>query len=210
MEGQPQPDIDMIALALEDHSYEANWWLDPKTGEVVRVGEYGEDDDVPEDPDEAGWLLIEPADGNAGYRDMEDFIEMLSDPAVRETLARTIQGRGAFRRFKDVLFGTFPEHGRAWNAFKDERQRDRAIAWLQDQGLVAPGAIPVDEPMRRLRLHADRERDPKVAYDQLVFSLGRAKAAVGVLADADPVAWQPVARAIDEASRTAASASPPA
>jgi hypothetical protein len=153
MEGQPQPDIDMIALALEDHSYEANWWLDPKTGEVVRVGEYGEDDDVPEDPDEAGWLLIEPADGNAGYR---------------------------------------------------------AIAWLQDQGLVAPGAIPVDEAMRRLPQHADRERDPKVAYDQLVFSLGRAKAAVGVLADADPVAWQPVARAIDEASRTAASASPPA
>jgi hypothetical protein len=206
----PQPDLEMIGFALEDHSYEANWWLVPETGEVVRVGEFSDDDEMPEDPEEAGWLLIQPADDRAGYRDMEDFIEALSDPAARDTLARTIKGRGAFRRFKDVLFGTFPEHGRAWHAFKDERQRDRAIEWLQDQGLVAPGAIPVDEALRRLRQQVERERDPKVAYDQLVFALGRAMAAAAVLAEADPAAWQPVATLLDDTSRAVASKQPPA
>jgi len=168
VEGQPHPDLELIGQALDDHSFEASWWLDPTSGEVIRVGEY-DDDEAPEDPEEAGWLHIEPTDARAGYGDMEDFIASIVDPAFRETLSRTIVGRGAFRRFKDVkdvLLGTFPEHGRAWHAFRDERQRDRAIEWLQDQGLIAPGSIPVDEALRRLRRQAEHERDPAVAYDQ--------------------------------------------
>jgi hypothetical protein len=208
MEGQPQPDLEMIGMALEDHSFEATWWLDPESGEVIRVSEYG-DDDLPEDPEAAGWLVIEPAQDNAGYRDMEDFIGTLADPAARETLARTIVGRGAFRRFKDVLFSTFPEHGRAWHAFKDERQRDRAIEWLQDQGLLAPDALPVDEALRRARVQAEQELDPKAAYDQLVFALGRAKAAAAALVEADRTAWQPVADMLDQAAEAATAAEPP-
>src|SRR3954449_6403832 len=106
MDGTREPDLEMIGLALEDHSFEATWWLDPASGQVVRVSDVGDvDDDVPEDPADAGWLVIEPLEPGAGYCDMEDFIDSLADPAAQETLARSIQGRGAFRRFKDVLFG---------------------------------------------------------------------------------------------------------
>src|SRR5579864_6064920 len=38
-----------------------------------------------------------------GYEDMEDGHPTLRDPRPRGRLERAIQGRGAFRRFKDVL-----------------------------------------------------------------------------------------------------------
>jgi len=33
-----QIDLSTLAEALEDHSEEATWWLDPGTGEVVNAG----------------------------------------------------------------------------------------------------------------------------------------------------------------------------
>lgn len=203
MDSERQPDLQMIGEALEDRSFERAYWFDPLSGEVIQRGEY--DDDLEEDPEEAGWLPIEPAVDDVGYGDMQLFIEALPDSPAAETLARTIQGRGAFRRFKDVLFGTFPQHVPSWHAFKDERQRARAIEWLQDQGLVAPGAIPMPEA-RPPELAAD----PMVAYEQLVYSLGSARAAAAVLAEHDYTVWGEVVRLLDAVNTTASRAEPPA
>jgi hypothetical protein len=69
---------------------------------------------------------------------MEYFIETLSDPQLAERLRDAIRGRGAFRRFKDVL-SRDPEEFTRWHVFAEERQRGRSRAWLADEGYcVAP------------------------------------------------------------------------
>ncbi|MEA2501288.1 MAG: hypothetical protein QOD01_1399, partial [Actinomycetota bacterium] len=44
-----------------------------------------------------------------------------------------IQGRGAFRRFKDVL-NRWPDEVDRWYAFSEDRQRGRARSWLATMG----------------------------------------------------------------------------
>ena len=48
-------------------------------------------------------------------------------------LGVAIEGRGAFRRFKDVL-SRWPELLDRWYAFSEDRQRGRARAWLAAEG----------------------------------------------------------------------------
>lgn len=52
------------------------------------------------------------------YREMEDFISTIRDTHLQEILSVAIQGAGAFRRFKDVLF-RYPEQRENWFKYKD-------------------------------------------------------------------------------------------
>ena len=45
------------------------------------------------------------------YRWMERFIPMIEDPDLRGKLTQAIDGKGAFRRFKDVLMSYAPDRG---------------------------------------------------------------------------------------------------
>jgi Uncharacterised protein family (UPF0158)/Nucleotidyltransferase domain len=127
-------DLGDLATALEDHTHEHSWWLDPETGEVVLWSDYFEEQDEP-DPESRGLRPIEPIPSFEGYEDMRDFIERVRDPRARDLLERAIAGRGAFRRFKDTLLD-FPELREAWFRFHDARLEWRAIHWLLDEGLV--------------------------------------------------------------------------
>jgi predicted nucleotidyltransferase len=67
---------------------------------------------------------------------MEDFIALVPDRRTKEKLERAIEGRGAFRRFKDALVD-FPELRAEWFTFLASRQRRGAIEWLEEQGLIS-------------------------------------------------------------------------
>jgi predicted nucleotidyltransferase len=127
-------DLDDLANALEDHSWEHSWWLDPGSGEVVLWSDYSREQGEP-DPESRGLIPIGPVPSHEGYGDMEDFIARVRDPRPRELLERAIEGRGAFRRFKDTLL-EFPELREAWFRFHDARMERRALEWLADEGLV--------------------------------------------------------------------------
>ena len=86
------------------------------------------------------FLRVPEADSREGYADMEEFIETVSNPQLQERLWDAIRGRGAFRRFKDVLAGAAAERER-WFAFKDARLRERVVAWLAVEGIE-----PIEEP----------------------------------------------------------------
>ena len=73
---------------------------------------------------------------------MQDFIDTVRDAHVRELLEVSIQGRGAFRRFKDAV-GRDPAELQRWFAFRDQRLEERAREWLADNGF-AP--MPKDVP----------------------------------------------------------------
>lgn len=64
---------------------------------------------------------------------MEAFIDRLQDDTIADLLTVAIQGRGAFRRFKDTL-ARRPDLLHAWHSFSEDRQLGRARAWLADQG----------------------------------------------------------------------------
>ncbi len=65
---------------------------------------------------------------------MEDFIETVADRRLQAQLMHAIQGRGVFRRFKDVLF-THPDERERWFAFSTARLRERMLAWLEEEGI---------------------------------------------------------------------------
>ena len=75
------------------------------------------------------YIRVERDDPYADYADMERFISKVEDPQLRDRLWRAIKGRGAFRRFKDLLF-EHPDTREDWFAFKNEQDWQRAEAWL--------------------------------------------------------------------------------
>ena len=67
---------------------------------------------------------------------MADFAERASDDQARRRLARAIEGKGAFRRFKDELHQEHPHLLPAWHAFRHARAQRRAVDWLVDNSLI--------------------------------------------------------------------------
>ena len=128
-------DLDELCSALEDNSPEHTWWLVPRTGELELRSESGDAFDEG-DPEEQGWIHVDPIGSHEAYGDMEAFAERVSDPRARNLLSRAIGGRGAFRRFKDTLF-EFPDLRETWFRFHDARMRRRAIEWLLDRELIS-------------------------------------------------------------------------
>ncbi|MEF8874966.1 MAG: UPF0158 family protein [Candidatus Thermoplasmatota archaeon] len=61
---------------------------------------------------------------------MQDFIQTVEDEDLREKLWIAIDGKGAFRRFKDVL-RLYPDVRERWFEFKDERVERRVVEWLE-------------------------------------------------------------------------------
>jgi Uncharacterised protein family (UPF0158) len=68
------------------------------------------------------------------------FIVSVEDPGRAERLASALGGRGAFRRFKDVL-ACWPGELERWHALSEERQRGRPRSWLAASGYRV---LPVD------------------------------------------------------------------
>lgn len=73
-------------------------------------------------------------DSREGYRDMEAFILALDDEHLQELLETAIQGKGAFRRFKDVLL-RYSDARQSWFQFSDERVLRRMVDWLASEGI---------------------------------------------------------------------------
>ncbi|MGC9523549.1 MAG: UPF0158 family protein [Anaerolineae bacterium] len=76
------------------------------------------------------YIRVEQDDPHADYNDMESFIWTVEDEELAARLSRAIQGRGAFRRFRDVVFED-PDVLDAWYAFKDECEQQRLEEWLE-------------------------------------------------------------------------------
>ncbi|HEY4157160.1 MAG TPA: UPF0158 family protein, partial [Polyangiaceae bacterium] len=82
-----------------------------------------------------------PVSSREQYRWMERFIPMVDEGELRDQLTAAIDGKGAFRRFKDVLM-TYGTERERWFAFRSERLRVFMEAWLSAHGL-APTARQV-------------------------------------------------------------------
>jgi len=129
-------DLDELCSAMENSSYEHEYYLDLDNGEILFLSEYMDDeetrklkDQIEEDFDR--YERIPKAESHEGYEDMVDFIATVKDEHLAELLEVAINGKGAFRRFKDVLLN-YPEERERWFQFKDDRTQERALEWLDD------------------------------------------------------------------------------
>lgn len=132
-------DLGMLSSLLEgDVTFSTGGFVDLRTGEVyddsaTDAGMVGEDAviDIEEEPDR--WLRFDRTGSRDGWHDMAAFAGRQPDTALRERLERAIEGRGAFRRFRDVVH----EAGLAeqWYLFADDRQRGRARDFLASEGV---------------------------------------------------------------------------
>ena len=140
-------DLDTVVDLLEaDPLMSTGGFLDLVTGETIPAeltdpAEVGEDDavDVEAVPDR--WLRIDPGDSRDGWQDMATFAEQQRDGGLRERLQRAIQGRGAFRRFRD----TVDDEGlwTQWQSFSTDRRWGRARELLAAEG-IRVGEAPAD------------------------------------------------------------------
>jgi hypothetical protein len=89
-------DLADLALALEDHSEEHTWWLDPNSGSIDPRFGAQLDESERAVAAERGLIPIEPLPSAVAYGDMEEFVARVRDPRARHFLERAIEGRGAF------------------------------------------------------------------------------------------------------------------
>jgi hypothetical protein len=131
-------DVEEVATALADQTdYEHRWLLDPRTGQVVFwTSDTGIDGQNPVEIEELDLVPIDPIPSYVWYQDMADFADGISDDAAGRRLGRALQGRGAFRRFKNQLYDHHPELISSWQALRDVRAQRRAVEWLFDHGLI--------------------------------------------------------------------------
>ena len=128
--------LDELYDAMENNSYEVEYYLDLETGEILFVSEGMDDEETGKLKIQIGeeldrYELIPKAESYEGYRDMQAFIATVEDDHLSELLKVAINGKGAFRRFKDVLLN-YPEERERWFQFKDDRMKERALEWLDD------------------------------------------------------------------------------
>lgn len=161
--------IDWEALedAFENNAPEVHSYLHVPTGDVLRIV------DGIADPQmhariaaDVSYLRIEPVSSREQYRWMERYIPMVEDRELQGKLTKAIDGKGAFRRFKDVLMGYGPERER-WFSFRSERLRIFMEAWLNAHALNpikrpvwAPDLVqppPAEEPPQPPRSQPERE-----------------------------------------------------
>lgn len=115
---------------------------------MVPVGRFGDEGDCPSEDEieaglEAGHLVyVEPIESSVEYGWMAEFVATVRDVRLRDRLEVALDGRGAFRRFKDVLLDFLAERER-WFAFRDERLHAAASEWLGEQG-IKPITAPRD------------------------------------------------------------------
>jgi hypothetical protein len=72
---------------------------------------------------------------------MADLADRVSDERAGRRLARAIQGKGAFRRFKAELAEEYPHLLPGWYAFRDASDHRRAVEWLAGNSLVGHDAV---------------------------------------------------------------------
>jgi ribosomal protein S18 acetylase RimI-like enzyme len=86
------------------------------------------------------FVPIETVASRIQYQWLDDFIRTVEDDELRGRVQAAANGKGAFRRFKDILL-TMPEERRRWFEFRDQKMRQRIVEWVREKGIE-----PTNEP----------------------------------------------------------------
>lgn len=133
-----------MEAAFEHNAPQSSSYLDLQNGRVVnivdaRVEDYEQRDAIRREP--ARYVRLTPASSREQYRWMERFVSSVEDEALRERLILAIDGKGAFRRFKDVLL-SYPVERDRWFEYRSTLLRIYITEWLDARDLTLGEAPP--------------------------------------------------------------------
>jgi hypothetical protein len=89
----------------------------------------------------ANYIRIDPASSREQYRWMEKFVGSVTDEPLRERLIISIDGKGAFRRFKDVLLA-YPAERERWFSYRADLLHWHIHTWLGENDIETTVAAP--------------------------------------------------------------------
>jgi hypothetical protein len=133
---------DDLESAFERNAPDTESFLDVTTGQVVSL--MAGDPEAPTLKERVAgnignFIRVDPASSREQYRWMERFVLSVTDPALRERLVMAIDGKGAFRRFKDVLIG-YPAERERWFTYRADLLHWHMHNWLLERQVepIAP------------------------------------------------------------------------
>jgi hypothetical protein len=138
---------DDLEIAVERNAPNTESFLDLTTGQVETI--VAGDPEAPMKRQQVSeniknYLRIEPASSREQYRWMERFVTSVADDALRERLIISIDGKGAFRRFKDVLLA-YPAERERWFSYRADLLHWHIHNWLEDHGIEVESEPPWGE-----------------------------------------------------------------
>ena len=80
------------------------------------------------------YIQIPESDSHDGYNDMVGFTATVKDEHLQNLLSVALNGKGAFRRFKDVLY-KYPEEQERWFKHSREQTEQRVREWLESEDI---------------------------------------------------------------------------
>jgi hypothetical protein len=86
------------------------------------------------------YVPIDAVPSRIQYQWLDAFIKTVEEADIRTRMEAAVNGKGAFRRFKDILL-TLPDERRRWFEFRDQLLRQRIVEWVREVGLE-----PTNEP----------------------------------------------------------------
>jgi hypothetical protein len=90
--------------------------------------------------DKERYARIPERSPRSGYDTMKAFAETLEDASLRKTLLEHLDGKNAFRRFKDSL-AQYPKERKQWYGFNARTSRNEIRAWLLSIGIDPDNVI---------------------------------------------------------------------
>jgi hypothetical protein len=138
---------DSVETAFERNSPDLHSYIDRETGEVlVAVDGAAEDAEarrqIAADPER--YVKIDPASSREQYRWMERFVTSVAESELRDRLLIAIDGKGAFRRFKDALL-SFPAERERWFNYRANLLHFHINQWFESKGLEPDPPSPWGE-----------------------------------------------------------------
>ena len=128
--------LSTIIDAIEMIDQYSEYFLDKETGEIEWVNDMtmtqGEKEEVYDRLDEHGFYRLPTSFGICDYDIMESFVNTLAGSAY-EKLSHDIQGRGAFRRFRDSVFRMGIDQ--QWYDYQMAAYKRKAAEWCEDNGI---------------------------------------------------------------------------
>jgi hypothetical protein len=133
-----------LEIAFERNSPDQESFLDLETGDLLSITE-GEPDAVSRrakvSATPEGFLRVDPASSREQYRWMESFVGSVVDEPLRDRLQVAIDGKGAFRRFKDVLLA-FPAERERWFSYRSNLLHFHMQTWAEHMKIVTENPPP--------------------------------------------------------------------
>ena len=127
-----------VANELETVNAEAYNFLNIETGEFIYYHEDFSDEDIDiEEFEDDKYIRLPSQYDIHEYKIMEEFVEQLEDVRKQNSLYRALSGRGAFRRFKDMLYEVGLEQ--KWYKYREQAFLEIAKNWCEEKGIPYEG-----------------------------------------------------------------------